>query len=340
VIKAIETSYKGYRFRSRLEARWAVFFDSLGLEWEYEPEGFDLGEDGWYLPDFRLIRSNTYIEIKPRKELRESTRFYLAGKMRRYDEDWRCDLVAGKTFFEDIDDYRRSHSDLQLMIGGHRFMGPYGLDEEYFGHGVGEGHITENVQMEHGQEIGIASDSVRQIVFDTCKKQIASCGIVFAWIDSTDCHGTIAEIGFAYAIGKKIWIGFSPDVPFGDFWFVRQMAEKVCISDSAQSAFAKFDRQMEPHEKKCATLSKQVGSNGYVILIEGEPGNDSHQASLFGEGYTKAACGRINYCESKELGPHLIPLIDGYGYPGFAKRLDNAITAARSARFEHGEKPR
>ena len=32
-IKAIETSYKGYLFRSRLEARWAVFFDALGLVW-------------------------------------------------------------------------------------------------------------------------------------------------------------------------------------------------------------------------------------------------------------------------------------------------------------------
>lgn len=53
-IKAIETRYKGYLFRSRLEARWAVFFDALGLCWEYEPEGFDLGEDGRYLPDFRV----------------------------------------------------------------------------------------------------------------------------------------------------------------------------------------------------------------------------------------------------------------------------------------------
>lgn len=41
-IKAIETSYKGYRFRSRLEARWAVFFDELGIKWEYEKEGYDL----------------------------------------------------------------------------------------------------------------------------------------------------------------------------------------------------------------------------------------------------------------------------------------------------------
>ncbi len=52
-IKAIETRYRGYRFRSRLEARWAVFFDALGIEWEYEAEGFQL-PSGWYLPDFRL----------------------------------------------------------------------------------------------------------------------------------------------------------------------------------------------------------------------------------------------------------------------------------------------
>jgi hypothetical protein len=52
-IKPIETSYQGYRFRSRLEARWAVFFDTLGLAWEYEPEGYVL--DGHpYLPDFKL----------------------------------------------------------------------------------------------------------------------------------------------------------------------------------------------------------------------------------------------------------------------------------------------
>ena len=54
MIKAIETIYKGYRFRSRLEARWAVFFDALGVRYEYEPEGFDLGNGMYYLPDFRL----------------------------------------------------------------------------------------------------------------------------------------------------------------------------------------------------------------------------------------------------------------------------------------------
>lgn len=62
-MKAIETVYKGYRFRSRLEARWAVFFDALEIAWEYEKEGFNL-EGTWYLPDFWLPQYNYWIEIK------------------------------------------------------------------------------------------------------------------------------------------------------------------------------------------------------------------------------------------------------------------------------------
>ena len=63
-IKPIETEYNGYRFRSRLEARWAVFFDALGIKYYYEHEGFDLGDAGWYLPDFWLPELKTWIEIK------------------------------------------------------------------------------------------------------------------------------------------------------------------------------------------------------------------------------------------------------------------------------------
>ena len=72
MIKAIETRYKGYRFRSRLEARWAVFFDAMGWVWEYESEGFDLGNGVYYLPDFKMYGNDSngdynvfYFEIKP-----------------------------------------------------------------------------------------------------------------------------------------------------------------------------------------------------------------------------------------------------------------------------------
>jgi hypothetical protein len=53
MIKAIETRYKGYRFRSRLEARWAVFLDSMNCKWFYELQGFNLNGER-YLPDFWL----------------------------------------------------------------------------------------------------------------------------------------------------------------------------------------------------------------------------------------------------------------------------------------------
>jgi hypothetical protein len=62
-IQPIETLYGGRHYRSRLEARWAVFFDAVGVKYDYEPEGFDLGQHRWYLPDFCLGR--VWVEIKP-----------------------------------------------------------------------------------------------------------------------------------------------------------------------------------------------------------------------------------------------------------------------------------
>jgi hypothetical protein len=52
-IAPIETFYKGIRFRSRLEARWAVFFDVLGIKYLYEPEKYQVGPSR-YIPDFFL----------------------------------------------------------------------------------------------------------------------------------------------------------------------------------------------------------------------------------------------------------------------------------------------
>lgn len=61
----IETRYNGYRFRSRLEARWAVFFDAAHIEYRYEPEGYGLSDGRAYLPDFFLPEFNIFVEIKP-----------------------------------------------------------------------------------------------------------------------------------------------------------------------------------------------------------------------------------------------------------------------------------
>jgi hypothetical protein len=65
-IRPIETHYAGCRFRSRLEARWAVYFDALGIRWEYEPEGYELPDGTCYLPDFWLPQVGLFAEVKPR----------------------------------------------------------------------------------------------------------------------------------------------------------------------------------------------------------------------------------------------------------------------------------
>lgn len=68
-IKAIDTDYNGYKFRSRLEARWAVFFDNLNINYEYEKEGFELHNGIKYLPDFYLNEMDIYVEVKPSFDL-------------------------------------------------------------------------------------------------------------------------------------------------------------------------------------------------------------------------------------------------------------------------------
>lgn len=79
--KAIETVYNGYRFRSRLEARWAVFFDTLGVRYEYEKEGYELHVGAkriHYLPDFWLPGLGCFVEIKPTEPDWEDPAFDLA----------------------------------------------------------------------------------------------------------------------------------------------------------------------------------------------------------------------------------------------------------------------
>lgn len=100
-IKAIETNYRGCRFRSRLEARWAVFFDALGWDWQYEKEGYVLGweEDDKlpWLPDFEVTTS-------PHHEMSMSFYAEVKGDPDFFaDGDWlgRLDFGGGPPGFQD-----------------------------------------------------------------------------------------------------------------------------------------------------------------------------------------------------------------------------------------------
>jgi hypothetical protein len=123
-IAAIPTKYKHVQFRSRLEARWAAFFDLGKRRWAYEP--FEL--EG-YIPDFILYgqRRNALVEIKPEYALD------LGGeKMRRAAEfcaaqDWRLIVLTDNV-------YRPVHKGRWFGFDTEQFYEdePIGISCDYF----------------------------------------------------------------------------------------------------------------------------------------------------------------------------------------------------------------
>jgi hypothetical protein len=112
MIKAIETKYKGYHFRSRTEARWAVFFDDMGYTWEYEREGFQL-PSGYYLPDFYLTYSyhKIYIEVKGQEFTFEERQ-----KCKELSVDYDVVMLDGQPKLRSYDFYSKGEEEVNSFI--------------------------------------------------------------------------------------------------------------------------------------------------------------------------------------------------------------------------------
>ncbi len=97
-IKPIQTRYNGRFYRSRLEARWATFFDSIGIKFEYELEGYELSNGQRYLPDFYLptFDGGLWCEVKPL-----GGDFFKAKKFcDDYEENmWFCEGMPDKAIY-------------------------------------------------------------------------------------------------------------------------------------------------------------------------------------------------------------------------------------------------
>ena len=137
-MRVIETEYKGYRFRSRLEARWAVFFDACGVRWEYEPEGYVLHNGQCYLPDFLLHdvagRGGGELHVEAKGKMTRAD----AAKINQFSEGKHPLLVvAGIPDGDTIDDIDEYLSDWGYGGFPHFGGGPYPfnfetIDGDYF----------------------------------------------------------------------------------------------------------------------------------------------------------------------------------------------------------------
>lgn len=81
MLRVLPTVFDGYRFRSRLEARWAAFFKAMKWTYQYEPEGFRINSYT-YLPDF-LVDGRFWVEVKP--EIPDEAYLEILGESARLD---------------------------------------------------------------------------------------------------------------------------------------------------------------------------------------------------------------------------------------------------------------
>jgi len=112
-MKVIETRFDGYNFRSRLEARYAVFFKYLRTPYEYEKEGYKLN-GGLYLPDFFLpevsLRNERY---KSQAGFENGVWFEAKGRSHTDKEFKLCEMLGEYTripviLCEGLPDYTNS----------------------------------------------------------------------------------------------------------------------------------------------------------------------------------------------------------------------------------------
>jgi hypothetical protein len=336
-LKAIDTAYNGNFFRSRLEARWAVFFDALGVPYEYEAEGYDLPEGQRYLPDFWLPRESFFIEVKPHEpsvvevakaralvkasgkrlafavgvptedfsptlvifpSTADSQRpFEYHGVLRNCVACGRLD-VGGAASQEDacragcaaitrayrlpqwqqaVDRAQRArfehgavpfHTPIpmdtvaespaaRVYLAGKMGGGKYGNGWRGLIHTDDEIEIGSpfvwgepliyggpNLEWNHGRGVEGLNGSITK----DCFEPLSLCDAVFAWIDDTTAYGTFAELGYASALGKHIFVSFSSEYPTEDdrhnlsdeLWFIRDMATEWAVVPTPQLGWLCF----------------------------------------------------------------------------------------------------
>lgn len=173
-------------------------------------------------------------------------KIYLAGKIRpniKYQQDWRLALVDGLEDAQEDGLVRGTPWPVipQAIFGRFTYVGPFFTDlsdETFSGHGSYLAYPhgwdpSRSREWKHGADTPI----IRASVVERCLQAIASADLVFAWIDDLACYGTLFELGYAKALGKRLAVRFAqgnfyrstperlteaedePSNPYDELWF-------------------------------------------------------------------------------------------------------------------------
>lgn len=170
---------------------------------------------------------------------------YIAGKME--DDEWRFQFFDPHNVPDDHAYQQGYHpftiehraswpAKSHVTVCGLAYTGPFFVDV-YGGHGYGymdgDAHGS-NIDSADSYKSVKALEAKRRLVQQWCFSAIQRADLVFAWIDGIDCYGTIAEIGYAKAVGKLIWI--AGPRRYDEMWFVYQMADETVFVNQGVTA--------------------------------------------------------------------------------------------------------
>jgi hypothetical protein len=141
---------------------------------------------------------------------------YLAGKIGSLD--FRYGLVPGLR--------GRTWNDGPIICPGFTYVGPFFVA---CGHQCAHGPATHGALIPTADGCGAESLTHRQI-YEANQTALASASLVFAYIDETECNGTLYEIGWAAAKAIPIIIIFSPDIDKGEFWYSTMPTEFTAVA--------------------------------------------------------------------------------------------------------------
>ena len=168
--------------------------------------------------------------VNPVRQPAEHHDAYLAGKISQ--NDWRF-YSPGFVYPEDIKKGIDFDVNDNLTITGPFFIAcDHGCYHGPNKHGVGAVNSLPsifNMGIEKSDEEYAGCMGTffsREDVLNICKMQIDKADILFAYIDKSDCYGTLAEIGYAHALGKDIVIVFANENLKQEMWFVDKMQQR------------------------------------------------------------------------------------------------------------------
>ena len=119
--KSIMTEHNGTKYRSRLEARFAIFLEELSISFEYETEGFELSDGTKYLPDFYLPGYDRWVECKGVMEEYDAHKIAMLEKdfcthMIIVDQSLNLYLSDGTPLYLDYVDFTTEPIELKRVI--------------------------------------------------------------------------------------------------------------------------------------------------------------------------------------------------------------------------------